>query len=81
MSNDHKNPEQNVKIELSPTQLSPRDALPTDFVIGDPDPTQTTPGHGQRGLSKAEEAKLFKEAEAFKPTTPFPIPNKSVTKK
>jgi hypothetical protein len=81
MSNDHSNKEQDQKIELSPTQLSPRDVDPNDFEIGSPTQTGQTPGHGQRGDSKAEEAKLFEEAEAFKPQQPFPTPNKSVTKK
>jgi hypothetical protein len=81
MSNDHSNPDQNKNIELTPTQLSPRDSLPTDFEIGSPTQTGQTPGHGQRGDSKAEEAKLFAEAEAFKPTQPIPVPNKSIGKR
>jgi hypothetical protein len=81
MSNAHSNKDQNVKIELTPTQLSHRDALPTDFEIGSPTQTAQTPGHGQRGDSKAEEAALFRETDAFRPNPPFPTPNKSVTKK
>jgi hypothetical protein len=80
MSNAPGNKEQSVKIELTPTQESPRDAKPEDFPIGDPVQTQHTPGHNQRGLTKAEEAKLFAETDATRPKQPVPVLNKSVTK-
>jgi hypothetical protein len=76
MSNDHNNQEQNEVISLTPTQQSPGTALPSDFVIGSPVQTSPTPGHNQRGKTKAEEAALFREAQAFKPTIPLPTPNK-----
>jgi hypothetical protein len=81
MSNSPTNKDQNNNIELTPTQLSPRDALPTDFKIGDPTQSAHTPGHGQRGDSKAEEATLLREADYCKPNQPFPTPNKSIGKR
>ncbi len=81
MSNSPSNKDQNQRIAQTPQQLSPRDALPTDFEIGSPTQTGQLPGHGQRGLSKAEEAALFRETDSHKPNQPFPTPNKSVSKK
>jgi hypothetical protein len=79
MSNAKTNKEQNVKIDQTPSQLSPRDALPTDFKIGKPSQTSNAIGHNQRGRSPAEEKKLFAEANGVK--APFPVPNKSTAGK
>ena len=78
MSNYPKNKEQDVKIELSPNQLSPRDCLPTDFKIELPHPL---PAHGQSGLSQAEQAALLREGDFGNPMQPIPVPNKSIAKK
>jgi hypothetical protein len=79
MSNSPRSKEQNEKVELTPNQLSPRDALAKDFVVNPPLGGQ--PGHHQRGTSAKEERDLLAETEAFKPQNPISVPNKSVTKK
>jgi hypothetical protein len=79
MSNSPRSKEQNEKIELTPTQLSPRDALASDFIVNPPLGGQ--PGHHQRGRTAKEERDLLAETEAFKPQQPISVPNKSVTKK
>ena len=76
MSNSHSNKDQSVKIELTPTQQSPGTANPNDFTIGSPTQKSEVPGHGQRGDTLSEQAALYREGEAFKPTTPIPTPNK-----
>jgi hypothetical protein len=56
--------EQDQKIELTPEQTNPYLARPEDFQIGAPAQTSPTPGHGQRGDSKREEAQLLAKRKA-----------------
>jgi hypothetical protein len=56
--------EQDQKIELTPEQTNPYLARPEHFQIGAPAQTSPTPGHGQRGDSKREEAKLLSKRKA-----------------
>jgi hypothetical protein len=56
--------EQDQKIELTPEQTNPYLARPEDFQIGAPAQTIPTPGHGQRGESKREEAQLLARRKA-----------------
>jgi hypothetical protein len=56
--------EQDQKIELTPEQANPYLARPEDFQIGAPAQTRLTPGHGQRGDTKREEARLLAKRKA-----------------
>ncbi len=78
MSNSPTSKEQNQLIDLSPTQLNPRDARPTDFEVGSPIQTATQPGHGQHGSTDQEYAQLLREGKAGKPIFPLPVPHKSI---
>jgi hypothetical protein len=56
--------EQDQKIELTPEQQNPYLARPEHFQIGAPAQSSPTPGHGQRGDSKREEAQLLARRKA-----------------
>jgi hypothetical protein len=56
--------EQDQKIELTPEQTNPYLARPEDFQIGAPAQTSPTPGHGQRGDTAKEEARLLATRKA-----------------
>jgi hypothetical protein len=51
----------NEQIQQSEAQADCYRALASDFKVGAPVQKSPVPGHGQRGNSKAEEAKLFSE--------------------
>jgi hypothetical protein len=76
MSNHPSNKEQDQLIELSPCQLNPGIARPTDFKMGKTYETQPPlPGHGNAGDTLAEHRKLMREAaESPGLSKPAPIP-------
>jgi hypothetical protein len=51
-------------IVLTESQRDPYYARPEDFKIGAPAQSSPTPGHGQRGDSKREEARLLAKRKA-----------------
>jgi predicted alpha/beta-fold hydrolase len=57
---------------LSPNQISPRDAKPTDFEILEPKDAAklTVPFHGQCGDSESEYNRLLAETEKASPGKP-----------
>jgi hypothetical protein len=78
MSNHPSNKEQDQLIELSPCQLNPGIARPTDFHVGKTYESQPPlPGHGNAGDTLAENRRLLKEVggPGFSPTAPIPEAN------
>jgi hypothetical protein len=51
--------DKNQLITQTESQRDPYRALATDFTIGKPDESRPTPGHGQHGESRQEEARLL----------------------
>jgi len=75
MSNSKSNKEQNQKIELTNNQKNPYLTRPEDWEVAAPNaPSEMeTPGHGQRGDNKREEAKLLAERRATGEGVPLPL--------